>query len=124
MVILGDFIQVIVALGILNVWLLRAGKTTPYRGGEATTLRQEFAVYGLPGPAMYGVGFLKIGAALALIAGVWVPVLVLPAAATLGALMVGAILMHVKVKDPVRRSVPALTVLLGCVLIVLLHLVG
>jgi len=39
--------QIIVPLGIFNVWLLRIGKTTSYRGGDARTLKEEFAVYGL-----------------------------------------------------------------------------
>ena len=41
-------LQVIVGLGLLNVWLLRFGKATPYRGSSAETMHQEFAVYGLP----------------------------------------------------------------------------
>ena len=51
---------------------------------------------------------------LALIAGIWVPVIVRPAALVVAALMVGAIAMHVKVKDPVQRSLPALAVLVMC----------
>ena len=37
-------LQLIVALGILNVWMLRPGKATPFRGGDAKSLRDEFAV--------------------------------------------------------------------------------
>lgn len=40
--------QVLVGLGLLNVWLLRAGKATAWRGGEARTMAEEFAAYGLP----------------------------------------------------------------------------
>ena len=52
--------QLTVALGILNVWLLRASKATPFRGGDAKTLRQEFAAYGLPFWFMCVVGVLKV----------------------------------------------------------------
>ena len=31
---LGIVLQVVAALGLLNVWLLRSGKPTPYRGGS------------------------------------------------------------------------------------------
>ena len=41
-------IQVVIALGILNVWVLRYGKATGWRGGDAKNMEEEFAVYGLP----------------------------------------------------------------------------
>jgi hypothetical protein len=118
---LGNIIQAVVALGIINVWVLRARKPTLYRGGDASNLRQEFKVYGLPEAVLYLVGFLKIGAAIALIVGIWVEFLVVPAAVVLGLLMVGALAMHMKVKDPLLRYLPAATVFLGCVLILVLQ---
>jgi hypothetical protein len=45
---------------------------------------------------------------------VWVEVLVLPAAIGLGVLMAGAISMHIKVKDPPKKALPATTVFLLC----------
>lgn len=107
-------LQVIVALGLLNVWLLRSGRGTEYRGGNAQSMREEFAVYGLPGWAMYGVGGLKVVAAVCLLAGIWVHTLVFPAAAAVAVLMVGALAMHLKVRDPLVKSVPALSVLALC----------
>jgi len=104
-------LQVIVALGLLNVWLLRSGKKTPYRGGKAKSLREEFAAYGLPPVALKIVGTLKVTIALALLVGIWLPGIVFPAATLLIFLMVGAFLMHLKVKDPFTRSVPALLML-------------
>jgi hypothetical protein len=58
------------------------------------------------------VGALKLLLAAALIAGIWVPDLTLPAALGMAVLMLGAIAMHLKVKDPARRSLPALCMLL------------
>ena len=107
-------LQVVVALGLLNVWLLRSGRGTSYRGGNAQSMREEFAVYGLPGWAMYGVGGLKIVAALGLLAGIWVHTLVFPAAAVVAGLMVGALAMHLKVRDPLVKSLPAFLVLVMC----------
>ncbi len=107
-------LQIGVALGLLNVWLLRFGQNTQYRGGNAQTMRQEFEVYGLPGWFTFVVGVLKVGAALCLLAGLWVHVLVLPAAALIGVLMLGALAMHLKVKDPWMKSLPALVVLVAC----------
>ncbi|NBW66916.1 DoxX family protein, partial [bacterium] len=48
-------LQVIVGLGLLNVWLIRAASATAYRGGAAKTIKEEFAAYGLPNAAMYVV---------------------------------------------------------------------
>jgi len=99
--------QLIIGLGILNVWFLRSGKATSYRGGHATNLKEEFAAYGLPVWMFWLVGVLKVGAALALLVGIAFPVLVQPGAVVMTGLMLGAIVMHLKVKDAPRKSLPA-----------------
>ncbi len=104
-------LQLVVGLGLLNVWLVRSRSATAYRGGSATSLREEFAVYGLPSFAFPVVGVLKVSAAVVLIAGVWLELPVRLAAAVVAALMVGAIVMHVKVSDPIKRAVPATVML-------------
>jgi hypothetical protein len=113
-------LQLVVGLGLLNVWLVRPKSATAYRGGEASSLREEFAVYGLPSAAFYVVGALKITAAVVLIAGVWVSLPVEIAAGVIAALMVGAVIMHVKVRDPLMRAVPATIMLVLSSAIVLL----
>ncbi len=110
-------IQIVVALGILNVWLLRFGKSTGWRGGEAKNMKEEFAIYGLPEWSVQAVGFLKILCAVCLIAGIWIPALTQPAAIGLAVLMLGAVAMHFKVKDPLKKSLPALTMLVLCLII-------
>lgn len=109
---ISTILQVVVALGLLNVWLVRAGSATSYRGGDARTLKEEFAAYGLPDFFFYLVGALKIGSAVMLIAGIWIDELVMPAAAIVVVLMVGALVMHIKVKDPAVKSLPAFLMLL------------
>jgi DoxX-like family len=113
-------LKLIVALGILNVWLLRSGKATPFRGGEAKNLRDEFAAYGLPFWFMCVVGVLKVGLALALLASIWIHSVAQPAAIGLGLLMLGAFVMHLKVKDPTRKALPSIAVLAMCAAIALL----
>jgi hypothetical protein len=113
-------LKLIVALGILNVWLLRSGKATAYRGKQAQTLREEFAVYGLPTPVFYFIGFLKISFALALLVSLWLPSLAQPAAIGMATLMLGAFIMHLKVQDPLRKAVPSLAVLALCLAIAFL----
>lgn len=111
--------QVTVALAILDVWLLRSNKATAWRGGEATNMKEEFAVYGLPQWFMFAVGFLKVALAASLVVGIWIPGLAKPAAVGLGLLMLGAVAMHLKVGDPLRKSLPAFTLLTLCALIAL-----
>jgi hypothetical protein len=108
----SSLLQILIGLGLLNVWLLRSRSPTPYRGGTSTSLKEEFDAYGLPDAVFYVVGFLKVGASVALLAGLWVPQLVTPAAAIVSVLMVGALGMHLKIGDPLMRSVPALVMLL------------
>lgn len=115
-----SFLQLAVGAGLLNVWLIRAGSATDYRGGEAKTLREEFQAYGLPDVAFYAVGALKILSGLVLVAGLWLELPVRAAAGIIALLMVGALSMHVKVSDPPKRSVPATLMLLMCVGIVFL----
>jgi hypothetical protein len=122
MKIVSLIVQIFVALGLLNVWLLRFHKPTRYRGGEARSMPEEFAVYGLPRWILWAVGGVKVLCALGLIVGIWMPTLVAPAAAIILVLMIGAIAMHLKVHDPMVKSVPASAVL-ALVAVVLVHAV-
>lgn len=110
--------QIIIGCGLLNVWLLRSGKSTAYRGGAAANMLEEFAAYGLPAWSCYAVGVLKVTCALALLAGLIYPALVLPAAVIIALLMAGAVGMHLKVGDPFKKSVPALSVLILSAIII------
>jgi len=113
-------IQLVVALGIFNVWILRCNKETIYRAGTAKNIKEEFAAYGLPFWFMVAIGSLKVSLATVLIIGVWVPVLTKPAAGILAILMLGAIAMHVKVKDPALKAVPAISLFLLSSIVALL----
>ena len=113
-------LQLIAGLGILNVWFLRFNKSTEYRGGQASSMKEEFKEYGLPEAAVYIIGSLKITSALGLIIGLFISPIVVPSAMLLALLMLGALGMHVKVSDPLKRSVPALIMLALCTAIILL----
>lgn len=113
-------LKLFASLGILNVWILRRDKPTDYRGQAAQTLRDEFAVYGLSSLVYVVVGVVKVALALALLVSLWLPGVAQPAAMLLGALMVVALGMHLKVKDPAIKSAPALAMLAMCLGIALL----
>lgn len=105
-------LQIICSLGIFNVWLFRFNQPTPYRGGSSRSMREEFEAYGLSPAMMYIVGGLKVTLALALLFGIWFTNLIEPAATGLALLMLCAFLMHLKIKDPFKKSLPAITVML------------
>lgn len=113
-------LKVIVALSLLNVWLLQYNKPTQWRGGDAQTIKEEFSAYGLPVWMCYVVGFLKVSCAIALLVSIWVPVLELPAAAILAVLLTGSIIMHIKISDPLKKSFPAALFLTMCLVIIFL----
>ena len=107
MKILKRISMITVAAVVLNVWLFRFGKATIYRGGDATNMIEEFAVYGLNETMVYLVGGLKILAALGLLIGFYNKKTITPAAGLMAMLMVGAIVMHFKVGDEIIKFLPA-----------------
>ncbi|THH37692.1 DoxX family protein [Neolewinella litorea] len=110
-------LQLIVGLSILNVWLVQNQKATRWRGGDATTLVEEFQAYGLPVWSVYVVGVIKVVLALLLIAAIWYPALRFPAAIGLAAMLTGSVLMHLKISDPLYKSFPAALFLVLCLII-------
>lgn len=114
-------VQIVIALGIFNVWLLRFNQPTAWRGGDAQTMREEFRVYGLSDQICNGVGALKIGSAALLIVGMWIPVCAQVAAGIIALLMLAAVLMHVKVGDPIRKAIPAFCMCILSIIVLLYH---
>jgi hypothetical protein len=110
-------LQIIVSLSILNVWIVQNKKATRWRGGDATTIIEEFQVYGLPIWSVYAIGTLKVIFALLLLAGIWYPALKAPAALGLAVLLAGSVTMHLKVRDPLIKSFPASLFLVMCLMI-------
>ncbi len=104
-------LQIILAAGLINVWLVRFHRPTKYRGKGAGNMEQEFHAYGLPTWFMYLIGTAKMIIAALLVIGLWVPAVVAPAAGVLVVLMIGAVAMHIKVRDAFVRMVPALAML-------------
>jgi len=109
--------QVLVGISILNVWLVQAKKATRWRGGNATTILEEFKEYGLSTALCYIIGFIKVTLATLLIAAIWYPILKQPAALGLATLLAGSIVMHIKIKDPLLKSFPAALFLIMCLFI-------
>ena len=112
-------IQIVIAASIFNVWILRYGKPTQWRGGTAKNMKEEFEAYGLPEWFMKLIGFLKLTLSVLLIAGIFVSALIKPAAIGMAVLMLGAIAMHIKVKDSLIKSFPAFTFLVLSIILII-----
>ncbi|WP_010228359.1 DoxX family protein [Gillisia marina] len=110
-------LQCIVALSILNVWLIQNKKNTQWRGGNATTIIEEFKVYGLPVWSCYVIGTLKVLFAIGLLVAIWYPELKQVCALGLASLLLGSIVMHLKIQDPLKKSLPAFLFLIMCLYI-------
>lgn len=103
-----SIIQIVLAFGLINVWLIRFKKSTKYRGGNSQNMKQEFHTYGLSERTMYVIGFLKLCIASSMILGFWLSDVIFPAAILLVGLMLGAIYMHFKVRDSFSKFLPAI----------------
>ena len=113
-------IQVIIAIGIFNVWIVRFKKPSIYRGGDSTSMESEFKAYGFGDTFMKIIGFSKLSLACLLILGIWFPQVVDISAFLMGCLMIGAIGLHIKINDPLIKSLPAfLMLVLSTALIIL-----
>ncbi len=113
--------QIIIAVGIVNVWILRVEKPTPWRGGAAGNMTEEFRQYGLPDWMMKVIGAAKLLLAALLLIGIWYRPVAAPAAALMGLLMIGAVAMHVRVKDPLKKSLPAFSMLVMSFIVFVAH---
>ena len=118
--ILVIIIKVIILLSILKVWLFNYNKSSPWRGGEANSMKQEFANYGLPDWMLPTIGVLKVGLAIILFISIWFPSVEVLGGYGIAILMLGAIAMHVKIGDPIKKSLPAFLFLVLAVLAVVL----
>ena len=113
-------LQLVISIGLINVWFFRFNKATKFRGGNAKNMKEEFLAYGLPIWSMYLVGGLKVAIAVMLIISIWVEELLMYNLILLAILMIAAVFMHVKVKDPIKKSYPALSILFMIALILYL----
>lgn len=109
---LKPLLSATVSLIVLNVWFFRFNKPTMYRGGDASNMIDEFAVYGLDENFVYIIGALKVLAAIGLLVGLIKHKLIIPAALLMAVLMVGAIGMHFRVNDEAIKFLPASLMLL------------
>ena len=110
-------VSLFVSILVTNVWLFRFNKETPYRGGNAKNMIEEFAAYGLDINIMYLVGSLKIIASIGLILGLLKTKISVYSSLLMAILMTGAIYFHFKISDPAIKYFPSVLMLLCSVFI-------
>ena len=99
--------QLTVSLSVLKVWLINFRQPSMWRGGGSMSMKEEFTVYGLPDWMLYTVGTLKVTFSIGLIARIWIPEVIRFSALGVAFFMFLAIIMHIKVNDPLYKSIPA-----------------
>ena len=119
---LAMLLQIIIALGIVNVWVFRRDRESRFRPEGASNIADEFARYGFSDSFRRVVGATKLTLAALLVIGVAYAPLAITAAIGMMVLMVGAVAAHVKVRDPILKSVPALLMLAMSTIVAVIRL--
>lgn len=114
---LSDILQFVVGFTILIVWLVRSHVPTNFRVGDAKTLRQEVLEVGLPDWFYDIIKIIKPFFAFFLMMGLLYSPLTLPCMAMTTIFMMGGLGMHIYAKDSFYKMIPALTLLVFCVII-------
>ncbi|MBL30486.1 MAG: hypothetical protein CMC81_04545 [Flavobacteriaceae bacterium] len=95
------YCQIIIAVSVINVWVLRYDNIV-----------KEFVQYGLSDLVRNVVGATKIALSTLLIVGIFYDKVVLISSLSMAFLMICAQLAHISVKNPLIKYIPSLTLLL------------
>ena len=114
--IISKVLSVFVGLTVINVWLFRSGKTTPYRGGNTANLLDEFEVYGLEEYFLI-IGIVKVSLAIILLFSLYFNKLRFFSSSGIAIMMLVAVFMHMSVGDELIKSLPASSLLISSLLI-------
>lgn len=101
--------QFIIALSILNVWVLRYD-----------TIAAQFKEFELPTWVRNIVGIIKGTLCIMLIAGIWYYMLAVIASIGISILMFFAFLSHLRAKHEMSKSLPALGLSILCIVVAIL----
>lgn len=102
---------------ILGLVFLGAGGS---KLAGAQQMVEMFEHFKYPRWFMYFTGVVEVTGALGVLAGIFVPVLALLGGLLLAATMTGALITHVRVKDPVSMMVPPAILLVLAIAVIVL----
>ena len=86
--------------------------------------RADFGRFGYPQWFMFLTGILELTGALGMIVGVFLPLWRAPAGLLLAAVMGGAVLTHVRVRDPAKKMMPAAVLFLLGLAVIAIYFLG
>lgn len=102
-------IQIILALGFLMFGAMKLG---------SKQMVDEFTRYGMPQWFRVITGLLEIAGAALLVAGIWNDSLIAIGGLLLAVIMVGAVITHLRIKDPVSKiGLPIILLILTLVIV-------
>ena len=118
---LHTVLVIVVSLTVLSAWSFRVNRPSLFRGGDATSMLEEFQAYGLSKNTMISGGVGKGIAAIALPLGLRFQKLVVPAAAVMAGFMCAAIYFHLSISDPLMPTAPSTLMMLSCLGIIFIQ---
>lgn len=113
----SDMLQLIIGLSIMVIWILRTTVSSAYRVGNAQTLSQEFIEAGLTEGVYQVMRILKPIFAFLLVIGIVYDPFFIPCMTFTTLAMIGAVVAHIKVKDEIKKMIPAITLLVFCFIV-------
>ena len=114
---LSNMLQLIIGCSIVFIWVCRTTTPSAYRVGQAKTLSEEFEQAGFSQNMYTIVSVLKPIFAFLLIIGIVYKPFFIPCMTFTTIAMAGALYAHVKVKDDIKKMLPAITLLVFCFIV-------
>ena len=114
---LSDMLQLIIGVSIMIIWIARTTTASAYRVGDAQTLSQEFTEAGFTEGVYQVMRILKPIFAFLLVIGIVYEPFFIPCMTFTTLAMIGAVYAHVKVRDNIKKMIPAITLLTFCFIV-------
>ena len=114
---LSDFLQLFIGVSIMVIWIARTTVASSYRVGDAQTLSEEFTEAGLTEGVYQVMRVFKPIFAFLLVIGIVYDPFFIPCMTFTTLAMLGAVVAHIKVKDEIKKMVPAITLLVFCFIV-------
>jgi len=113
----SDMLQLVIGLSIMTIWIFRTTVASSYRVGDAQTLSEEFTEAGFTEGVYQVMRILKPIFAFLLVIGIVYEPFFIPCMSFTTLAMIGAVYAHVKVKDNIKKMIPAITLLTFCFIV-------
>lgn len=114
---LSDILQLTIGVSIMVIWILRTTVASSYRVGDAQTLSEEFTEAGFTEGVYQVMRILKPIFAFLLVIGIVYEPFFIPCMTFTTFAMIGAVYAHIKVKDEIKKMIPAITLLAFCFIV-------